>query len=87
MNWIFYSTQEQAEKNQNIIFLNRAEIFKDCQNGVELTPQVTQRYAIPMQRLDGLWGFAKPTEWLEGIDEPVVDEIYNPEWFGGEEII
>jgi len=87
LNWIFYETEEQAEKNQNIIFENRAEIFKDCRNGVEMTPQITQRYALPMQRLDGLWGFAKPNEWLEGVDEPVADEEYNGEWFVNEKAI
>ena len=81
MNWIFYNTEAEAEYNQNIIFENRAETFRDCQNGVELTPQITNRYAIPMQRLDGLWGFAKPTEWLDGIDIPTADEEYNADWF------
>jgi len=88
MKWIFYQTEEQALHNQNIIFVNRYDAglrdVRGCGCGGEADPQVTIRYALPRQREDGLWGFQKPSQWLEGIEEPVAEEDYNTNWFHGE---
>jgi hypothetical protein len=81
MNWIFYNTLEQAEFNQKIIFEARKLEFCDVLNNEILATQITNRYALPQQRLDGLWGFEKPVKWVDNIDEPVVDEPYNSDWF------